>query len=66
MKTELINLQHSSHTMALSKGTIFAKKTMILQKNADNNKINRVLILRGIFFKTKYVCTYMPNLKFLE
>ena len=32
MKTELKNLGHSSHTIRLSKGTIFAKKCLFLAK----------------------------------
>ena len=52
------NLQHSFHTIALGKGTIFAKKADFLQKNADIKKIKRGLILKGIFSETKYVCVY--------
>ena len=44
MKTE-----HSSHTTALSNGSF-------LQKKKDDRKTNRVLILKGIFCKTTYVC----------
>ena len=32
MKKELKNLEHSSHTIALSNGSIFAKKRCFLQK----------------------------------
>ena len=39
----------------------FAKK-----KNADIRKIKTVLVLKVIFSETTYVCTYVPNLKFLE
>ena len=41
LKTELKNLQHSSHTIALKKGTIFAKNAEFLQKNDDISKIKR-------------------------
>ena len=56
MKTELKNLSHNSHTIALSKGTIFAKKAHFFQKNADMRKIKKVLVLKGIFPKNTYVC----------
>ena len=52
MKTELKNLKHSSHTAALSKGTIFAEI-------ADIIKIKRFLVLTHIFFKTTYMCVYL-------
>ena len=60
MKTELKGLQHSPHTIALSKGTrqkrlfffFFAKK----KKNADISKIRRALELKGIFSETTHVC----------
>ena len=56
METERKSLQHSSHTNALNKGTIFAKKCGIFAKeNAYNSKIKRVLALKGIFPKTEYV-----------
>ena len=36
-----------------------------MQKNADINKIKRfkryILVLKSIFTKTIYVCTYAPN-----
>ena len=32
MKTELKNFQHSSHIIALNKGTILAKKTLVFCK----------------------------------
>ena len=32
MKTEVKNLWHSSHTIAMSKGTIFAKKMLSICK----------------------------------
>ena len=65
LQTELKYLQHSSHSIALSKGTIFNKKHCFLQRNADISKIRRPLVLKGIFSETTYVCTYVPNLKFL-
>ena len=39
----------------------FAKK-----KYADIRKIKTVLVLKVIFSETTYVCTYVPNLKFIE
>ena len=44
LKTELKNLEHSSHTIALSKGTIFAKKCRFLAKNMVATK------LRGFWY----------------
>ena len=55
MKTELKNLSHNSHTIALSKGTIFAKNV-----NADISKIKEVLVLKVSFLKLHtevYLCT---------
>ena len=38
LNTKLKNLYHTSHTIPLSKGTLFDKKDAdILQKNADNS-----------------------------
>ena len=51
------NWKHSSLTIALSKGTIFAKKCRFFAKNADISKIKRVYYIS--------MCTYVPNLKFL-
>ena len=48
-KTEIKNLQHSSHTIALSKGTFQAKKAGI-------NKLKRTLVLKGIFSEIAYAC----------
>ena len=54
-KKKLKNLQHSSHTLALSKGTIFTRKCwFFLQKNADISKI-KTLVLNGIFSETTCV-----------
>ena len=51
LKTELkSSRKHSYYTITLFKGTIFAKK------NADINKIKRVLVLKEIFSETTYVC----------
>ena len=49
METELKNLQHSSHTIPLKKGTIFVKKMVIFCK------IKGVLVLKGIFSQTSYL-----------
>ena len=35
------------------------------KKNADTSEIKNALVLKGIFSETTYVCTYVPNLKFL-
>ena len=60
MKSELGNLQHSSHTIPLSKGIIFAKKSRLFGKNADISKMKKDLLLKDIFSATKnvYVLTY--------
>ena len=51
------NFQHSSHTIALRKGSIFAKKIQIFcYKDGNISKIIWVLVLKGIFPKTAYVC----------
>ena len=61
-KTEL----NSSHTIALSKGTIFAKNADFLQKNAGISKIKGVLVTkRYIFWNYVCMCTYVPKFKFL-
>ena len=51
--TELKNLQHSSHNIALSKSTIIATK---LQKNVNISKIKKAFVLKGIFSETTNVC----------
>ena len=56
------NLQHNSHTIALSKGTVFTRKCCFLQqqqKNADNSKIKKALVLKAIFSETSYVCVLL-------
>ena len=52
---------------AFSKYTIFAKNTDFLQKNKNSDmiQIKRTLVLKGIFPETEYMCTYVPNFKFL-
>ena len=42
LKTELKNLKHSSHIIALGKGTFLDKNSNFLQKNADIAKIKEV------------------------
>ena len=42
-------MYHSSHTIALGKGTIFAK-------NTDISKIKEVLVLKSTFSETTHVC----------
>ena len=46
MKAKLRNLLQSSHTIALSRGTIFDKKNA---KKADISKMKEFLVLKGIF-----------------
>ena len=46
-------------------GQINCKTADFLQKNADISKIKMALVLQGIFSETTYVCTYLPNFKFL-
>ena len=54
------NLYHSSHTIALSNGTIFAQKSQFFAKKiAVISKRKGVLVLKGIFYETKYVCILM-------
>ena len=53
-KTELKNLWHSSHIIALSKCIILAKRRWFVKKNADIIKIKKSLVLKGIFSKTTY------------
>ena len=43
------------HTIALSKGSIFGKKAVFLQKHAGVSKIKRVLVLKGIFSENMYL-----------
>ena len=50
------NFLHSSHTIILSNGNVFAKNCYFLQINADISKIKRALVLKGILSETKYVC----------
>ena len=58
--------QHSSHTIGLSKGTIFATKCCFFsKKNPDISKIKEILGLKGVFSETRRVCAYAPNFKFL-
>ena len=50
----------------MSKGTVFAKNAVFLQKNADASKMKKALVLKGIFSKNYiYLFTYVPNLKFV-
>ena len=54
---KLKNLLQSFHTITLSKGNIFVKNAKYLQKkNANISKIKVVLVLKGIFSGTTYVC----------
>ena len=49
--------QNSSHTTALRKGIIFGKKCWFFVKiNADISTIEEVMLLKGIFSETTYVC----------
>ena len=53
----LTKTQNRTKTIALSKGTVFAKKMLIfLQKNADISKIKGVLVLKGRISKSTYKC----------
>ena len=61
-KTELKNLQYSSHNISLSKSTIIAKKSIFSQKNVDTTKIKRVLVLKDIFSEPKHVCVLMHQI----
>ena len=57
--------QHIFHTIALSKGTNFAKNADFCPKTADISKIKGVSVLKEILFETKYVCTNVKKFKFL-
>ena len=54
-KTQNRTKSHNSRTIALSKGTIFAKKCWLFAKNVDISRIKRALVLKGIFSETTYV-----------
>ena len=41
------------------------KNADFLQKDADISKIKGVLVIKGIFSETTYVCTFVTNFKFL-
>ena len=51
MKTELKNLQHSSHTIALSKVTIFDKKCWFISKKVLTSKLRGSLNYKVYFLK---------------
>ena len=59
-QTVLKNLWQSSHTTALSKGTILAKKNAVFfsKINAGISKIRKVLALKSIFSETTYACVF--------
>ena len=59
IKTELKNLQRSSHTITLSEGISFAK-------NADINKIKKALVIKIIFSETVYVCVLTYQISRLQ
>ena len=60
MQTDLKYLLHSSDIIALSNGTIFAKKCWFFcKKDADISKIKTGLVLKRLFSETAYVsCTW--------
>ena len=46
-----------SHIIVFSKGTIFLKTNIFCKnKNADINKIKKILALKGIFSETTHLC----------
>ena len=54
-------LQHRSHTITLSTGTILVKikknaKKKKKKENTGISKIKRAVVLKGIFSDTAYVC----------
>ena len=56
---KLKNLYRNCDTIALSKGTIIAKKCRFFaKKNTDISKIKRALVLKVIFSETAYVCVF--------
>ena len=58
LKAKLKILKHSFHNIALGKDTVFEKHMLIFlqKKNAETNQNKRILVLKGIFSGTKYVC----------
>ena len=50
----------------MSRGTILAKKQWFFAKNADISKIKEVLVLKGIFSKTTYMCVVMQPIDSIE
>ena len=51
------NKYHRSHSIALSNGTILAKKNAhFWQKYADISKIKKVIVLKYLFAEAAYVC----------
>ena len=56
LKTEL-KIFNTAPTLSLSVKVLFLpKRANFLQKNADISKIKTVLVLKGIFSETAYVC----------
>ena len=55
---QLKNLQHSSHTINLSRSYFYQKMLIFCKKkkNADISKIKRALVLKNIFSEITYVC----------
>ena len=57
LKTELKNLWHRSSTIALTILVLFWPKSAdFCKRNANINKIKRVLLLKGIFYESTHVC----------
>ena len=62
LKTELKNLKHSSITIAVSKGTIFAKKCEFLQKILTSAKLSGSRYSKVYFVKLHmYVWVYLAR-----
>ena len=55
LKTELKNIQRSSHDIAMSKGTFFPENVFFLAKKMLTSA-KQVLVLTRIFSETTYVC----------
>ena len=59
-------ISNTALTLSLWVKVLFWPKSIyFLPRNVDFCKNKRALVLKGIFSETAYVCTYVPNFKFL-
>ena len=61
------NISNTAFTLLLCVKVPFLPKNanFFCKKNAGISKIKMVLVLKGTFPENAYVCTYVPNFKFL-